>query len=185
MSYIFCDVRASSTITFCFQVSKEKAKLEIEAEKSGREAREAKQDLAAKDKLFTATDRELKSVQGKYNEALTRANNAEAELKTLKPDHARLKDKFEDCKRNLEDETLKRVDLQNQLMSLEENLKFENQMLEKQLNETRVRKQMEISELDGRLSQDYERKLEQSLAVIAALCQGIIRRLAVSLPGPE
>jgi len=38
-------------------------------------------------------------------------------------------------------------------------------MLEKQLNETRVRKQMEISELDGRLSQDYERKLEESLSV--------------------
>ena len=53
-----------------------------------------------------------------------------------------MKDKLEDAKRNLEDETLKRVDLQNQLMSLEENLKFENQMLEKQLNETRVRKQV-------------------------------------------
>jgi hypothetical protein len=38
-------------------------------------------------------------------------------------------------------------------------------MLEKQLNETRVRKQMEISELDGRLAQDYEKKLEESLSV--------------------
>lgn len=146
-------------------MSKDKAKLEIEAEKSAREAREAKSELSTKDKLLTATDRELKSLQSKYNEALTRANNAEAELKTLKPDHARLKDKLEDAKRNLEDETLKRVDLQNQLLSQEESLKFENNMLEKQLNETRVRKQMEISELDGRLSQDYEKKLEESLSV--------------------
>lgn len=146
-------------------MSKDKAKLEIEAEKSAREAREAKSELSTKDKLLTATDRELKSLQSKYNEALTRANNAEAEMKTLKPDHARLKDKLEDAKRNLEDETLKRVDLQNQLLSQEESLKFENNMLEKQLNETRVRKQMEISELDGRLSQDYEKKLEESLSV--------------------
>ena len=146
-------------------MSKDKAKLEIDAEKSAREAREAKLELSTKDKLLTATDRELKSLQSKYNEALTRANNAEAELKTLKPDHARLKDKLEDAKRNLEDETLKRVDLQNQLLSQEESLKFENKMLEKQLNETRVRKQMEISELDGRLSQDYEKKLEESLSV--------------------
>ena len=146
-------------------MSKDKAKLEIEAEKSAREAREAKLELSTKDKLLTATDRELKSLQSKYNEALTRANNAEAELKTLKPDHARLKDKLEDAKRNLEDETLKRVDLQNQLLSQEESLKFENNMLEKQLNETRIRKQMEISELDGRLSQDYEKKLEESLSV--------------------
>lgn len=150
---------------FKFKVSKEKARLEMEADKSGREAREAKAELATKDKLLTATDRELKSLQAKHNDVSTRANNAEAELKTLRPDFAKLKDKFDDAKRNLEDETLKRIDLQNQLMSLEENLKFENQMLEKQLNETRVRKQMEISELDGRLAQDYERKLEESIAV--------------------
>ena len=137
----------------------------MEADKSGREAREAKAELSTKDKLLTATDRELKSLQAKHNDVLNRANNAEAELKTLKPDYTKLKDKFEDAKRNLEDETLKRIDLQNQLMSLEENLKFENQMLEKQLNETRVRKQMEISELDGRLAQDYDRKLEESINV--------------------
>jgi hypothetical protein len=45
--------------------------------------------LATKEKLLSATDRELKSLQAKYNDALTRANNAEAELKLLKPEHAR------------------------------------------------------------------------------------------------
>ena len=36
-------------------------------------------------------------------------------------------------------------------------------MLEQQLNETRVRKQMEISEIDGKLTEQYEAKLQQSL----------------------
>ena len=39
------------------------------------------------------------------------------------------------------------------------------QMLEQQLNETRTRKQMEISEIDGRLTEKYEAKMQQSLAV--------------------
>ena len=120
-----------------FQVSKDKAKFEIEAEKACRESREAKSELATKEKLLAATDRELKSLQSKYNDALTRANNAESELKSLRPENAKLKDKLEDAKRNLEDETLKRVELQNQLLSLEESVKFEKTMLEKQLNETR------------------------------------------------
>ena len=38
----------------------------------------------------------------------------------------------------------------NQLQTKEESLKFENSMLEQQLNETRVKKQMEISEIDSR-----------------------------------
>ena len=39
------------------------------------------------------------------------------------------------------------------------------QMLEQQLNETRVRKQMEISEIDGKLYEQYEAKMQQSLNV--------------------
>ena len=38
-------------------------------------------------------------------------------------------------------------------------------MLEQQLNETRVRKQIEISEIDGRLNEQYEAKMEKSMSV--------------------
>ena len=38
-------------------------------------------------------------------------------------------------------------------------------MLEQQLNETRVRKQIEISEIDGRLNEEYEAKMAKSLNV--------------------
>ena len=100
----------------------------------------------------------------------------------MKPENEILKKKLEDAKTNLEDETLKRVDLQNELMSKEESMKFENQMLEQQLNETRTKKQMEISELDGRLNEEYEAKLQKSLHVstytnkfLKFLCMLIIR----------
>ena len=89
----------------------------------------------------------------------------EDELKTLRPERDNLKKRLDETKKNLEDETLKRVDLQNQVMSIEESMKFENNLLEQQLNETRTRKQMELSELDGRLNEQYEAKMQQSLNV--------------------
>ena len=42
--------------------------------------------------------------------------------------------KLADAKKNLEDETLKRIDLQNQLQTMQEEHKFENAIREQQLN---------------------------------------------------
>ena len=88
------------------------------------------------------------------------------ELKTLKPDYNKMAGKFADAKKNLEDETLKRIDLQNQLQTMQEEHKFENSILEQQLNETRTRKQIEIEEVYSRVSSEYEQKLQSSLQVI-------------------
>ena len=74
--------------------------------------------------------------------------------------------KLADAKKNLEDETLKRIDLQNQLQTMQEEHKFENSILEQQLNETRTRRQIEIEEVDSRVSSEYEQKLQSSLQVI-------------------
>ena len=95
----------------------------------------------------------------------SRLRSLEDEAGHLRPENVKLAKRLEDAKRNLEDETLKRTDLQNQLLSLEESHKFDCSMLEQQLNETRVRKQMEISEIDGRLNEEYDRKLQDQLNV--------------------
>ena len=89
------------------------------------------------------------------------------ELKTIKPDYNKMAGKLADAKKNLEDETLKRIDLQNQLQTMQEEHKFENSILEQQLNETRTRKQIEIEEVDSRVSSEYEQKLQSSLQVIS------------------
>ena len=93
---------------------------------------------------------------------LERSRHAE-ELRNLKPEYEKLKKKLADAQRNLEDETLKRIDLQNQLQTSQEEAKFENHMLEQQLNETRTRKQIEIEEIDGQYQHKYEEKLQNSL----------------------
>ena len=91
-------------------------------------------------------------------------NKLAEELKTIKPDY-KMASKLADAKKNLEDETRKRIDLQNQLQAMQEEHKFENSILEQQLNETRTRKQIEIEEVDRRVSTEYEQKLQVSIII--------------------
>jgi len=58
---------------------------------------------------------------------------------------------------------LKRIDLQNQLLTMQEENAFSQNILEQQLNDTTVRKQIEIEEVDSRVQNQYEEKLSQSL----------------------
>jgi len=152
------------------ETAKEKAKWEIEAERhktNNRELQAKFNDRQAEiDRLERANntlENQLVDAKKKADDAVNEKNRFAEELRSLKPDYERLKNKLADAKQNLEDETLKRIDLQNQLQTQQEEAKFENQMLEQQLNETRVRKQIEIEEIDGAVQEKYEEKLQASL----------------------
>ena len=56
------------------------------------------------------------------------------------------------AKRQLEEETLVRVDLENRLQSLKEELVFKKSLFDSELNETRRKKELEITEI-GELRQ--------------------------------
>jgi len=146
------------------KTTSDNSRLQMEKDKLAHDSKEGKNELVNKLREHDLLDRNHKALQANFNDVSARCNDAENELSNLRPDNAKLLKRLEDSKRTLEDETLKRVDLQNQLLSVEEHLKFENQMLEQRLNETRVRKQMEISEIDGKLTEKYEAKMHQSLA---------------------
>lgn len=111
------------------KVSQDNSRLQVNHDKAEREAKEAKQDLAGKLKELEKLQRDFKVLQSSYNDLSTRCSNAEADVKQLRPENTRLAKSLETSKKNLEDETLQRIDLQNQLMSLEEQFKFENQVI--------------------------------------------------------
>ena len=152
------------------ETAKDKAKFEIEAERHKTNNRELSAKLAEKS---ADTDRLENTVNGLENQLAEANKKAETavndkyrmadEVKTMRPDYNNMQNKLADSKKNLEDETLKRIDLQNQLQTMQEEHKFENSFLEQQLHETRTRKQIEIEEVDGRVSQQYEQKLQSSL----------------------
>lgn len=152
------------------ETAKEKAKWEIEAERHRNNNRELQADNAEKsadldriERANTTLENQLADARKRADDAFNEKSRFADELRSLKPDLEKLKEKLADAKKNLEDETLKRIDLQNQLQTQQEEHKFENHMLESQLNETRVRKQIEIEEIDSASQDRYEVKLQDSL----------------------
>ena len=154
------------------ETAKDKAEFEIEAERHKTNAQELKGKLAEKsadadraERASAALENQLAEARKKNEDIVADKNKLAEELKTIKPDYNKMASKLADAKKNLEDETLKRIDLQNQLQTMQEEHKFENSILEQQLNETRTRKQIEIEEVDSRVSTEYEQKLQSSLQV--------------------
>merc|ERR1719296_722888 len=147
-----------------------KAKLELETERYKNDDRDLKVQLNAKiaeankaNKANEGLETMMGDLRARYDELNIERNRAVDQLKDIMPEFERVQKKLEDSKKNLEDETLKRIDLQNQLQTQGEEMKFNNTMMEQQLNESKVRKQIEISEIDGNLQSDYEEKLQRSL----------------------
>merc|ERR1712128_299356 len=63
----------------------------------------------------------------------------------------------------LQDEVMKKADLENHCQRLDEELKFKIQLLEQQLDEVKTRKEIEITEMDGKLQEEYEDRLQKAL----------------------
>ena len=53
--------------------------------------------------------------------------------------------------------------LENHCQRLDEELKFKIQLLEQQLDEVKTRKEIEITEMDGKLQEEYEDRLQKAL----------------------
>ncbi|XP_055534355.1 lamin Dm0-like [Wyeomyia smithii] len=152
------------------ETAREKAKLEIDAKRIWEENEDLKKRLDRKTKEAadyerTARTQEARAneVSGKYNTVLSERKKAQDELKELEKEVGRLKKQLDTLRKNLEEETLARVDLENTVQSLREELTFKDQVHQQELTETKSRRQVDISEIDGILSEQYEAKLQQTL----------------------
>lgn len=150
--------------------AKEKAKMQIEAGKWRSQADELQSKLAKKEKDYISIERRIVSLETLNNDLSARMSQTSAERKRLEDEIKELtleRDKLIKqlavAKAQLEDETLHRVDLENRLQSLKEDLAFKENVHEKQLSETRIVKQTEISEIDSRLKDQYDQKLADTL----------------------
>ncbi|CAD6999972.1 unnamed protein product [Ceratitis capitata] len=152
------------------ETAREKAKLEIDTKRLWDENEElkAKLDKKTKDCSFAEGNARMyesraSDLSNKYNAANADRKKAVDELNEALKEIERLRKQLEEARKLLEDETLARVDLENNIQSLREELTFKDQIHVQEMNETRSRRQVEISEIDGRLVEQYEAKLQQSL----------------------
>lgn len=152
------------------ETHKEKAKLEIDTKRLWDENEDLKSVLAKKNKDLILAQNDVRvlesranDLQLKYNQSQSENKKLAAEVRDLENERDKLKKFVDDLRKQLEEESLARVEVENANQSLREELSFKDSVYQQQLTETRTRRQVEISEIDGRLSEKYEAKLQQAL----------------------
>ena len=119
--------------------------------------------------LQNATDRsealeeELRNLGNKMSKLEGDHHKAQRDLMDAIPELETLRAQLDKAKRQLDQEQLKSSGLENKCSSLEEDLKFQLSLLEKELTEVRTRKEIEIHEMDGKLQSEYEDRLQKAL----------------------
>jgi lamin B len=164
------------------ETSKEKAKLEIDIKRLFEDNDDLKKRLGKKTKECTAAENNYRLYEQKfhdfsamYNAACSERKKAQDELKELEKENAKSKKMLDAFRKNLEEETLARVHLENNVQSLKEELIFKDQIFQQELSESRSRRQVEISEIDGSLNEQYEAKLQQTLQGLRNQYEGQMR----------
>ncbi|XP_050067158.1 lamin Dm0-like [Anopheles maculipalpis] len=152
------------------ETSREKARMEIDGKRILEENEELKKRLDRKTKEGAEAERNLRAQEarandlaGKYHTLVADHKKAKEDQKELEKELAKLKKQLDALRKNLEEETLTRVELENAVQTLREELTFKDQVHMQEISETKTRRQVEISEIDGVLSEQYEAKLQQAL----------------------
>jgi len=152
------------------EMAKEKAKLQIEVGKLKSELEELKEklrgtekDLANSDRKLLAAESQVNDLQARLNDALNQRRHFEDEFDKLKKEFDAMAKSLALAKRQLEEETVARVDLENRLQTLKEELAFKTQIHQQELSESFHRSRVVVEEVDDRLERDYDGKLSDAL----------------------
>lgn len=152
------------------ETARDRARLQIDLGKYRSDLDEVTKTLKKKDAdLLQAQQRnkDLESLhlrsEAELSAALQDKRNLEADLADLRAKLAKAEDGHAVAKRQLESETLMRVDLENRCQSLQEELEFRKNIYEEESKETRKRRERSVVEVDRGQRYEYESKLAQAL----------------------
>merc|ERR1719383_523785 len=126
------------------QTAKEKAQLQIEvgkwtatADDLSAQLATAKAEIAALKKSLKAAEAKIADLTSKFAAALKDKHDAVDELKALKVKFGEIEGQLLLAKKQLEQETVVRVDLENRLQSIKEELVFKKSLFDAELNSSR------------------------------------------------
>ncbi|XP_053134445.1 lamin [Hemicordylus capensis] len=151
-------------------VAKERARLQLELSKVREEFKELKARNTKKEGDLLAAQARLKDVEALLNSkeaALTTAlgekRNLEGEVRELRGQLAKLEAALADAKKQLQDEMLRRVDAENRLQTLREELEFQKNIYGEELRESKRRHETRLVEIDNGRQREFENKLADAL----------------------
>ncbi|XP_047660582.1 lamin-B1 isoform X3 [Tachysurus fulvidraco] len=151
--------------------AKERARLQIELGKLRTEHDQLLQNYSKKDADLAGCQARLKDLEALLNTKEASLATAYSEKKGLEAMLADLQAQIQEleaglisAKKQLGDETLQRVDVENRYQSLVEELEFRKNMFEEEIKDTRRRHETRLVEVDSGRQSEYEFKLAQALA---------------------
>ncbi|KAJ8273599.1 hypothetical protein GJAV_G00103450 [Gymnothorax javanicus] len=157
------------------QVAKERARLQLELGKVREEFKELKARNSKKEADLAGALARLKDLEALLNSkdaslttALGEKRNLEVEVRDLKAQLAKLEGGLADAKKQLQDEMLRRVDAENRLQTLKEEMEFQKNIYAEELRESKRRHEARIMEVDSSQQVDYDSKLAEALMEMRA-----------------
>ncbi|XP_026884271.2 lamin-B1 [Electrophorus electricus] len=151
--------------------AKDRARLQIELGKLKTEHDQLLQNYAKKDTDLAVSQARLKDVEALLNTKEASLNTALSEKKGLEGTLADMQAQIQElevslasAKKQVGEETLLRVDLENRCQSLVEELDFRKNMFEEEIKDTRRRHETRLVEVDSGRQMEYEFKLAQALS---------------------
>ncbi|KAM6106625.1 LOW QUALITY PROTEIN: lamin [Pterocles gutturalis] len=163
-------------------VAKERARLQLELSKVREEHKELKARNAKKEGDLLTAQARLKDVEALLNSkeaalstALGEKRNLETEVRDLRAQVAKLESALSEAKKQLQDEMLRRVDAENRLQTLKEELEFQKNIYREELRETKRRHETRLVEIDNGRQREFESKLSEALQELRSQHEAQIR----------
>ncbi|CAM4701840.1 unnamed protein product [Leuciscus chuanchicus] len=151
-------------------VAKERARLQLELSKVREDYKELKARNSKKEADLESALARLKDLEALLNSkdatlstALGEKRSLEVEVRDLKAQLAKLEGSHSDAKKQLQDEMLRRVDAENRIQTLKEELEFQKNIYSEELRESKRRYESRVVEIDSGRQQDFESKLSEAL----------------------
>ncbi|KAG8520013.1 Prelamin-A/C, partial [Galemys pyrenaicus] len=156
-------------------VAKERARLQLELSKVREEFKELKARNTKKEGDLLAAQARLKDLEALLNSkeaalstALSEKRTVEGELHDLRGQVAKLEAALGEAKKQLQDEMLRRVDAENRLQTLKEELDFQKNIYSEELRETKRRHETRLVEIDNGKQREFESRLADALQELRA-----------------
>ncbi|XP_062265695.1 lamin-A-like isoform X1 [Platichthys flesus] len=151
-------------------VARERARLQLELGKLRDDHKELKARNTKKESELAGALQRVKDLEALLNSkdaslttALGEKRNVEVENRDLRAQVAKLDTSLNDAKKKLQDEMLRRVDGENRIQTLKEELEFQKNLQAEELREIKRRHESRMVELDNGHQQDFESKLAEAL----------------------
>ncbi|NWQ93011.1 LAML3 protein, partial [Burhinus bistriatus] len=148
----------------------ERATLQVELGKIGEEHRQLhsrnskkEADLNLAQARMRDLDAQLNAKEADLATALNENRSLENDLRELKDQVVTLQLSLEDTKEHLHSEMLRRVDLENHMKTLQEQMMFQKRLHEDELKETKRVHESRIAEIESVRQRDFESKLSDAL----------------------